>query len=247
MNKSILSSFIFLITLSILSVTAQEKPISYWVTTDAGDQMEVFPGNSPPNQDGSRTSGMLSTLFAADNGGSIGGAVYFDITVGPNDIEITDLDINSNETGAITLSVYTLTGSHVGNENNAGAWGSPVATGTGTGLGLDIPSNINLNTSVVLSANTTYGIALVLDANHGHDYTNGDGSNQNYSNADLSLSLGSASNTPFANTIFSPRVWNGTIYYTLTNQVPISNWAIVFGVLLIGTFIVIRSRRRRIA
>ena len=35
-----------------------------------------------------------------------------------------------------------------------------------------------------------------------------------YSNADLSLVLGSATNVPFTAPVFSPRVWNGTIYYT---------------------------------
>jgi hypothetical protein len=92
-------------------------------------------------------------------------------------------------------------------------------------------------------ANTTYGIALVLDGTHGHQYTNGDGGNQNYSNADLSLSFGTATNVPFTGNIFNPRVWNGTIYYDEAQTVPVANWAVLLGVVLIGTFIVIRYRR----
>jgi subtilisin-like proprotein convertase family protein len=64
-----------------------------------------------------------------------------------------------------------------------------------------------------LSANTTYGIALVLDGSHSHSYTNGNGSNENFSNDDLSMQLGAASNAPFDGGAFSPRVFNGGVYY----------------------------------
>src|SRR5262249_22565328 len=63
-------------------------------------------------------------------------------------------------------------------------------------------------------AGTLYGIAVVADPAITLHYTNGNGSNQNYSNANLALFLGSATNVPFTAPVFSPRVWNGTIYYT---------------------------------
>jgi len=163
---------------------------------------------------GGGTMGSLSTLFTSNNGGSPGWAVMYDLTVGPNDIEVTDIDVNIDGTSTFNLDMYTLVGTYVGNETNAAAWGSPAASGTGTGLGIDQPSNAVLSTPVVLSANTTYGIAIVTDS--GQNYTNGDGSNQNFSNADLSLSLGTAVAGLFTGSVFSPRVWNGTINYTTT-------------------------------
>jgi subtilisin-like proprotein convertase family protein len=163
---------------------------------------------------GGGTMGSLATLFASGNNGSPGGAVYFDVTVGPNDLEVTDIDINTADPGSFTLDIYTLVGTYVGNEGNAAPWGAAAATASGTGAGIDTPSNAVLASSITLSANTTYGMALVLDATHGHYYTNGDGSNQNFSNADMSMALGSASNVPFTAPAFSPRVWNGAIHYT---------------------------------
>mgnify|MGYP001627753285 FL=1 len=162
---------------------------------------------------GGGTVGSLTSLFASNNGGAFGGAVYFDVTVGPNDLNLTEIDVNTAETGPFSIDIYTLVGTYVGNETNGAAWGTPAATATGTAVGIDAPSNAVLGSAITLSANTTYGMAIVMDASHGHDYTNGDGTNENFSNADLSMSLGSASNVPFSGSIFSPRVFNGTLHY----------------------------------
>lgn len=46
----------------------------------------------------------------------------YDVTVGPNDIEITDLDVNTDATTTFNLDFYTLEGTYVGNETDPGAW-----------------------------------------------------------------------------------------------------------------------------
>jgi len=243
---STLSLFIMLVLCSV-TVIGQS---SYWVTTDAGTQMEVFPAGKKANSNLTLKSGSavssITTLFAANNGGSYGGAVYFDITVGDEPITITAFDINTAELGAMTLSAYKLVGSYVGNTGSSSAWGTPV-TGTGTGVGVDTPSHVTLGTAILLNANTTYGIALVLDGSHGFDYTNGTGTNQSYSNSDLTLTFGAASNIPFDGSPFTPRVMNGTIYYTSAEIVPVSAWAIVVAFLLITTTVVVRIRKKKLA
>ncbi|MDN3724243.1 HYR domain-containing protein, partial [Aequorivita sp. SDUM287046] len=161
---------------------------------------------------GGGTAGSLSTLFIGTNGGSSGWTVMYDVTVGPADIQVTELDINTTSTSAFDLDLYVITGTYVGNETNAAAWGAPVATGSGVGAGTDLPSNVVLDAPVVLSANTTYGFAVVTTG-VGQRYTNGDGTNQNFSNADLSLSLGTAVAGLFTGSVFTPRVWNGTVHY----------------------------------
>lgn len=161
---------------------------------------------------GGGTMGALTTLFASGNNGSPGGAVYFDITVGPADIEITDIDINTADPGSFTMDVYTKEGTYVGSETNQSLW-TLSSTASGTASGVDTPSNAVLADPITLSANTTYGMALVLDTTHSHYYTNGDGSNQNFSNDDLSIALGSATNVPFTPSVFSPRIFNGAIHY----------------------------------
>ena len=163
-------------------------------------------------------AGSLTTTFISNNGGSAGWTVMYDLTVGPNDIEITDFDVNTDATVAFNLDLYTLVGTYLGNETNPGAWGAPVTTGSGTGAGLDNPSNVILAAPVTLSANTTYGIAIVMDVKP--RYTNGTGcpGNQCYDNDDISLSLGSAIAGLFTGSLFPNRVWNGTINYTIAGS-----------------------------
>lgn len=161
----------------------------------------------------------ITTLFGTNNNGSPGGAVYFDITVASSALSITAFDLNTASTSPFSnLQVWILAGmSSQGNETNMALW-TEVATGSGTGAGTDNPTHVTLSNPFGLAANTLYGIAIVADPSFGHYYTNGNGSNQNYSNGDLSLSLGSASNVPFTAPVFSPRVWNGTVYYDVVPE-----------------------------
>ena len=181
----------------------------------------------------------LTTLFASDNSGNLGGAVYFDAQIGALGLVVDGFDTNTAELVTFDFTVFTLFGtSHVGNEFGAG-W-IQVATGTGVGAGDDNPSPVTLDNTFLLDANTLYGMAVVLGPNAGHDYTNGTGGNQFFSNADLSLSLGSASNVPFTAPLFSPRVWNGTIHYsTIPEPSTIAFLGLAAAVGLIG------YRRRR--
>lgn len=239
--KNLIKPFALVILfLSGLYVMGQEIPVGTQVMTDAGVSMTVpAPNNSLP---GSRATS-ITTFYAYDNFGSPGGAVYFDISVADKSLSITALDINTASAGDITLSVYILEGTSSGNQTNPAAWGSPVATGTGVSAGANNPSSLTLDTPVLLSANTNYGIAMVLDAGHSHYYTNGTGGNQFFSNEDLSLTLGSATNTPFSGGVFSPRVWNGTMYYEYGPMIPISGWALGLSIVLIVVASIIRFRR----
>ena len=159
----------------------------------------------------------ITTLFARNNGGALGGAVYFDVTVGPLPLEIKAYDTNTAELVPFGWTVYAVVGNSAGNETNPGFWGAPVATGSGVGMGINNPSPVTLDNTFILDANTKYAMALVMGPEAGHDYTNGNGPNQNYSNANVALALGQATNVPFTGNVFSPRVWNGTIFY---NKIP---------------------------
>lgn len=181
----------------------------------------------------------ITTLFSRNNGGSNGGAVYFDVTVGANPIQITGFDTNTAELVSFGWEVFTRDGGGIG-QHLAMDWSS-VATGSGQGMGIDIPSPVALNSFFTLSANTTYGLALVIGPEAGHDYS-GTGSNPapgmtNYSNGDVSLTLGEATNVPFAGSAFNPRIWNGTIYYRVI-PAPAS-------LALLGLGGLVAARRRR--
>ena len=162
---------------------------------------------------GETKAAFISTLFAADNGGFIGGAVYFDVTVlNPNGITVQGLSLNTTSNViTVNLDIYVRSGTSQGFESSISGW-TLVSSGSGVGAGLDNPTAMNI-TDFFIAAGTT-GIALDA-ANFSHRYTNGTGSNQTYANADLQLQFGSASNVAFSNSsgVFTPRVWNGTIEY----------------------------------
>ena len=54
--------------------------------------------------------------------------------------------------------------------------------------------------------------------------------------ADVTLTLGSATNVPFTGGVFSPRVWNGTMYYDVIPE------PATLGLLLLGGLALLRRR-----
>lgn len=156
----------------------------------------------------------LTTMFAANNGGGIGGAVYFDLQAATA-LSITQIDVNSSASGNGTLDVFTVLGGVAGNMGSSANWtfqtvlGSPV-----TLFGTNVPSPAPLVSPLLLPANQLIGMALVA---HGfdHDYTNGNGANQAISTQELLFTAGHADNVPFNNGQFSPRVANVSIHYAI--------------------------------
>ncbi|RMA56802.1 HYR domain-containing protein [Ulvibacter antarcticus] len=217
-----------------VTVTDNENPINVCqnitVELDAAGMYVMAPteidGGSTDNcgivtyefgTSGPAGSGSLPTIFVGTNGGATGGAVYFDVTVGSSNIDLTAIDVNTTTAAGdpFTIDVYAFPGTYVGNTGSPAPWGAALATGAGTTAGTDIPSTATLGGPVTLLAGTTYAMAIVMDGTHSHRYTNGDGTNQNYSNADLSMSLGAGGNTPFSGGVFSPRVFNGALTYDI--------------------------------
>ncbi len=189
----------------------------------------------------------ISTLFNSDNNGAPGGAVFFNLTVGPHDISITRFDTNADAIGTFPgFQVYTRSGSAFGAESDAGLWNFR-AFGTVTGLGVDAMSPVFLNNHIDLSAATTYGFALLMPAGVTHYYTNtgSDGALASYANLDLSLDFGTAQSLPFFGVVYDPRTWNGAIYYNGPSPVPLpaAAWLFLSALAGLGVF----SRRRRIA
>ncbi len=157
----------------------------------------------------------ISTLFASDNGGGEGGGIYFDVNVlSPAGITIESISTNTDATFTNgQIYIYTRPGTYSGFETSTAGW-TLVSSGTGNSAGSNNPSVFVVSNFFLAQANT--GIAIVSESGvWGHQYTNGNGSNQFYSNSDLSLTFGSATNTAFSGGIFSPRVWNGIIQYSM--------------------------------
>lgn len=186
----------------------------------------------------------ITTLFVSNNGGSAGGGVYFDATVGASEIMVTGFDVNTSllAGSSFGFQAWTHTGTYVGTTGSTAGW-VMVTNGTGVSAGTDAVSSVTINTPFNLAAGTVHALALTLSdvgqASAAHRYTNGTGGNQAYSNADVALALGSAGNAFLSGSVFTPRVWNGTMYYDV---VPEPGTFIALGVGLAGLAMI---RRRK--
>jgi len=60
-------------------------------------------------------------------------------------------------------------------------------------------------------------VAIVYRGTLGPSYTNGTGANQTYTNSELTLQAG-ASGGIFTGAVNNPRVWNGSVYYTVSGS-----------------------------
>jgi hypothetical protein len=155
----------------------------------------------------------ITTLFTSDNGRSTAGSTsMFDITVlNPAGVQIVSFDVNAYGTvTTVMVDVYITPQTYVGKELTPSAW-TKVASGQGALTQRNSPSAVD--TTDFILAPGAYGMAINY-VNSGNAYTNGTGNNQKYQNADLKLDLGVTTAGLFSSTLFNPRVWNGTIYYT---------------------------------
>ncbi|MGK0518983.1 MAG: hypothetical protein ACJAUC_001677 [Planctomycetota bacterium] len=152
----------------------------------------------------------LATTFASDNGGLAGGMIFFDLSVtNPAGITVKQLDINTLSAGG-ELHVYTGAFTYVNIAASPSAW-TRVAKGTVVASGLDNPSRVCLGGGFFLPTGN-HAIAL-WGRDVSHRYTGVGTPQLVYANADLSLIAGAATNTQFGGVQYSPRVWNGSVYY----------------------------------
>jgi hypothetical protein len=155
----------------------------------------------------------LTTTFASNNGGSVGGMVFFDVSVtNPVGVTVKKFDINTTSTGG-ELQVFVTPTGFTGVAATPLAW-THVASGVLVPAGMDNPSEVCLGAGFHLAPGS-YGFALTAPT-ISHRYTNGGpGVPLSVSNADLAVAIGAAANAPFGGAQFMPRLWNGTVHYDL--------------------------------
>ena len=163
---------------------------------------------------------VLTTLTGGTNFGNNGGGIYFDLQVNTT-VTLTRFDFlcgSNTVAGTGTLDVYVGPSTFVGNVNNAALW-----TLVGSVTAPVAPSTMSsgaVNTPFALGPGN-YGVALRANL-FSHAYTLGNGTtvpgsgtNQTFSTPELVLRAGGAQNVFLSGALFSPRVWNGAITYTL--------------------------------
>ncbi|MBL8724571.1 MAG: hypothetical protein JNK49_11020 [Planctomycetes bacterium] len=180
----------------------------------------------------------LVTLTGGTNQGNAGGGLYFDLqvntTVTINQISVrTGSATTTPTTGTSVMEVWLGPSTYVGNVTNPTLW-TLVTTGTGT-VGPSVVAPMVLTTPIALGPGN-YGVALrsLTTASGGNvawgfGYTNGAGNNTPlicgatpgsclnsiFTNSELTLRAGAAQNAFLTGGIFTPRIFNGEIHYTL--------------------------------
>lgn len=157
-----------------------------------------------PNAVLGATSGQLTTLFSSNNGQA--GNMFNITTTSAINIDSLALNIGAGYNN-LPVKVYTRVGGYSGFENSPGAW-TLVATTTVDGAGVNNPTIANVSFS--LSGSTTYGIYIDWTNIFAGNYTNGSGT---YTDGNITVSSG-VGKAPNFGTTFSPRIWNGTVFYT---------------------------------
>ena len=166
----------------------------------------------------------LTTLYTGGNSLNSPGSVMFNATVlNPNGIVVTGFDINCENTRngpigsvfQVDIYITALGGTYLGNEGNPAAW-TKVASGTGLSGALGTPTPVD--TSDIFLPQGRFGMAINFVIPTGQQgtafaYTNGNGTNQTYADANLQLDLGSSGSGIFSTTVYTPRVFNGSVNY----------------------------------
>ena len=156
---------------------------------------------------------LFDTTYAAGNGQA---GNMFDVKAS-EDLIITRVDAHINA-GTWDVEIYYTPGGYTGNQSSLQNWtfaGKVSVTGLGNVSSGGLKTPIPLQLDVPISAGQTMGFYVTLSNGTSINYTNGstegnlfatDGILSFYEGIGLAYPAGGS---------FSPRIWNGTIYYTL--------------------------------
>jgi hypothetical protein len=147
----------------------------------------------------------------------------FDVTTFDAPVRMTSLDIHTQDTtGNRTLQVYTRPGTYVGHESSSAGWTLHSLVPGITGQGHYTPTSVDIH-DLYLPAGTTTGLYVTFESgNLGYtNPVNAPGTLTTYGGPanHLQLDLGAGLTYPFG-TLYSPRIWNGTVHYDVLDAMP---------------------------
>ena len=185
------------VNVTLTATLACQPPVSFTKEIAVAAQLETI-----------RQGGLIISATAT------GGTNYIDVTVThPDGITICGLHVRSNLAANATLGVelWQKNGTYVGAHTGSPSW-RRVASESLPAAGPASMTFVPLTTPVYLVSGV-HGLGI-RQIGASPSYTNL-GSAQTYTNADLSITAGLAQAEPiFSGTNYSPRIWNGAIYYS---------------------------------
>lgn len=164
------------------------------------------------------TPDFLASAYNSNNGQR---GNMFDLTAGPNSVNVVCFASNLYAGTTATYEIFYKTGTYLGSENTPGNWTLVGSTTNLTSLGLNVPTPIPINVNIVIPAGQTYGFYVTNTSGGGTKYTNGLAANTVLaSDANLSLTGGVGKSYPFS-TNFYYRDINAHVYYEVITPLPV--------------------------
>ncbi|HMB58718.1 MAG TPA: IPTL-CTERM sorting domain-containing protein [Xanthomonadales bacterium] len=181
------------------------------------DQMTACGGVTPnlPIQP-QVASGSLTTIFATDN--QFAGNTFDLEVIGSQALTIESFDINIDNggVGPHTIAIYYKLGTSVGFENMSGAWTLMGTDASVVSAGTNNPTPVAVG-GLTMNPGQVYGIYVDLQTYPSASMLYSNGGPTVFSNAELQLTTNTGQGDPaFVGSIFFPRQWNGTVYYSFS-------------------------------
>jgi hypothetical protein len=192
---------------------------------------------------------VLTTTYAANNGYD---GNMFDVLVKAT-MNVTGFDLNLDAWipppfGAqYTIKFYVRFGSFVGFDTNPAAWNAIGTVPNVVTAGRDLPTHVDLPGPLLLGPNNTYAFYITTTGDTGTfmRYTNGTSVGAvAASDTHLTIYQGEGLAYPFS-PAGAPRIWNGSIYYTVVPE-PGPLTLAALGGMLAAVRVTVRGRKARV-
>ncbi len=185
----------------------------------------------------------LTTTYFGGNGQD---GNMFEITA-LNTVTITSFDGNMDD-GTDNWLIYYKVGTYSGFEQDESAWTLVGTAENVTSNGANIPTHIPIPINIAIPAGETYSFYVTTGgAGVGVGYTNGTTEHAVYV-ADVNIEIKEGTGNGYAfNSVYRPRVWNGTVNYATEGAIPTLNeWGVIIFSLIISGIAVFFLKRKEV-
>ncbi len=171
---------------------------------------------------------IINANATANNGGSPGWAIFFDLTANTMPVSVTSMTTASTAAAnaPFSIEIFTRTGTALGGPVTGGPGSSPDGwTSLGTAMATQGPTSSGISLPIDIPAINvdpfaTVGVAVLFTGAGPRYFGTGSGPYQMFSDSNLTLTTGDSRSVPFTPTgsWFAPRGLTGSITYAVVPE-----------------------------